>query len=109
MIIGIVIGIVILLVTIITLSILAATGVFNGSSESYDSPPNPMPSPPSPNQDPTKKINLYQTYYDKSLIPRKVYDNIKTYANNLLQFFHQRYKLQNEPQMVFQDDQKNRP
>jgi len=82
MIIGIVIGIVILLVTIITLSILAATGVFNGSSESYDSPPNTMPSPPSPNQDPKKKINLYQTYYDKSLIPRKVYDNIKTYASN---------------------------
>lgn len=82
MIIGTVIGIVILLVTIITLSILAATGVFNGSSESYASPPNPTPSPPSPNRDPKKKINLYQVYHDKSLIPRKVYDNIKTYASN---------------------------
>ena len=31
---------------------------------------------------PKKKINLYQVYHDKHLIPRKVYNNIKTYASN---------------------------
>ena len=34
-------------------------------------------------------------------------DNIKTYANNLLQFFHERNKLQQKPQIIFQDDQEN--
>tara|TARA_R100000008_G_scaffold85293_1_gene74831 strand:+ start:1026 stop:1949 length:924 start_codon:yes stop_codon:yes gene_type:complete len=33
--------------------------------------------------------------------------NIRTYANDLIEFFHQRYKLQNKPQVYFQDDVKN--
>jgi len=34
-------------------------------------------------------------------------NNIRTYADNLLEFFHQRYKLQNKPQINFQEDQEN--
>jgi len=34
-------------------------------------------------------------------------NNIRTYANDLIEFFHQRYKLQNKPSIVFAQDQKN--
>jgi len=34
-------------------------------------------------------------------------NNIRTYANDLLQFFHQRNKLQNKPQINFVNNQKN--
>ena len=34
-------------------------------------------------------------------------NNIRTYANDLIEFFHQRYKLQNKPSIVFTQDQKN--
>ena len=34
-------------------------------------------------------------------------NNIRTYANDLLEFFHQRYKLQNKPSIVFAQDQQN--
>ena len=34
-------------------------------------------------------------------------DNIRTYADDLLQFFHQRYKLKNKPTIIFAKDQKN--
>jgi len=33
--------------------------------------------------------------------------NIRTYADDLMEFFHQRYKLQNKPHVHFQDDAKN--
>ena len=34
-------------------------------------------------------------------------NNIKTYANDLLEFFHQRYKLQNKPTIIFAQDKEN--
>ena len=34
-------------------------------------------------------------------------DNIRTYANDLMEFFHQRYKLQNKPKLVFAQDEQN--
>lgn len=34
-------------------------------------------------------------------------NNIKTYANDLLEFFHQRYKLQNKPRIIFAQDKQN--
>ena len=34
-------------------------------------------------------------------------NNIRTYANDLIEFFHQRYKLQNKPSIVFAQDQQN--
>jgi len=34
-------------------------------------------------------------------------NNIRTYADDLLQFFHQRYHLQNKPTIVFAQDKKN--
>ena len=34
-------------------------------------------------------------------------DNIRTYADDLLEFFHQRYKLKNKPTIIFAKDQKN--
>ena len=34
-------------------------------------------------------------------------NNIRTYANDLIEFFHRRYKLQNKPSIVFAQDQKN--
>lgn len=34
-------------------------------------------------------------------------NNIRTYANDLLEFFHQRYKLQNKPSIVFAQDEQN--
>ena len=34
-------------------------------------------------------------------------NNIRTYANDLIEFFHQRYKLQNKPSIIFAQDQKN--
>ena len=34
-------------------------------------------------------------------------ENIKTYANNLIEFFYQRYKLQNKPHVSFENDAEN--
>ena len=34
-------------------------------------------------------------------------DNIRTYADDLLEFFHQRYKLKNKPTIIFAKDQKH--
>ena len=34
-------------------------------------------------------------------------NKIKTYANDLLEFFHQRYKLQNKPTIIFAQDKQN--
>jgi hypothetical protein len=34
-------------------------------------------------------------------------NDIRTYANDLIEFFHQRYKLQNKPSIVFAQDQQN--
>jgi len=34
-------------------------------------------------------------------------NNIRTYANDLVEFFHQRYKLQNKPTIFFTQDKKN--
>ena len=34
-------------------------------------------------------------------------NNIRTYANDLLEFFHQRYKLQNKPTIIFAQDKQN--
>jgi len=34
-------------------------------------------------------------------------DNLRTYANDLIEFFHQRYKLQNRPDVVLKKDVKN--
>ena len=34
-------------------------------------------------------------------------NNIRTYADDFLEFFHQRYKLKNKPQIIFQDDIEN--
>ena len=34
-------------------------------------------------------------------------NDIRTYANDLLQFFHNRYKLQNKPKIIFAQDKKN--
>ena len=34
-------------------------------------------------------------------------ENIRTYSDDLMEFFHQRYKLQNKPQVYFQDDIQN--
>jgi hypothetical protein len=34
-------------------------------------------------------------------------NNIRTYADDFLEFFHQRYKLKNKPQINFQDDIEN--
>jgi len=34
-------------------------------------------------------------------------DNIRTYANDLMEFFHQRYKLQNKPKLIFAQDKQN--
>ena len=34
-------------------------------------------------------------------------NNIKTYANDLLEFFHQRHKLQNKPTIIFAQDKQN--
>ena len=34
-------------------------------------------------------------------------NNIKTYADDLLEFFHQRYKLQNKPTIIFAQDKQN--
>lgn len=34
-------------------------------------------------------------------------ENIRTYSDDLMEFFHQRYKLQNKPQVYFQDDIEN--
>ena len=34
-------------------------------------------------------------------------NNIRTYADDLLQFFHQRYKLQNKPSIFFAQDKEN--
>jgi len=33
--------------------------------------------------------------------------NIRTYANDLLEFFHQRYKLNNKPTIIFAQDKQN--
>ena len=34
-------------------------------------------------------------------------DNIRTYADDLMEFFHRRYKLQNKPKLVFAQDEQN--
>ena len=34
-------------------------------------------------------------------------DNIRTYANDLMEFFHKRYKLQNKPKLIFAQDKQN--
>jgi len=34
-------------------------------------------------------------------------NDIRTYADDLLEFFHQRYKLQNKPTIIFTQDKKN--
>ena len=34
-------------------------------------------------------------------------NDIRTYANDLIEFFHQRYKLQNKPSIVFAQDEQN--
>jgi len=34
-------------------------------------------------------------------------ENIRTYANDLIEYFHQRYKLENKPSVQFQKDTKN--
>ena len=34
-------------------------------------------------------------------------NNIRTYANDLIEFFHQRYKLQNKPSIAFVQDEQN--
>ena len=34
-------------------------------------------------------------------------DNIRTYANDLMEFFHKRYKLQNKPELIFAQDKQN--
>lgn len=34
-------------------------------------------------------------------------DNIRTYANDLVEFFHKRYKLQNKPKLIFTQDKQN--
>ena len=34
-------------------------------------------------------------------------NNIRAYANDLLEFFHQRYKLQNKPTIIFLQDKQN--
>lgn len=47
-----------------------------------------------------KLLIRFDTIYDYM-------ENIKTYANNLIEFFHQRYKLQNKPQLSFQDNAEN--
>ena len=36
-----------------------------------------------------------------------VMKNIRTYANDLIEFFHQRYQIENSPQVYFQYDKKN--
>ena len=34
-------------------------------------------------------------------------NNIKTYADDLLEFFNQRYRLQNKPSIIFAQDKQN--
>lgn len=34
-------------------------------------------------------------------------NNLRTYANDLIEFFHQRYKLQNRPEIILKKDVKN--